>query len=1707
MRKLKLLILSLVAVFCTGTAFATIPANGTSGYFYNPATGKFMSHGVTSLSSSGAKVDNYGVIIDVTNEGSVSEFSDATYNYIRFQMGDYHGRYLKINSNGLSCDGASYHKWAVREVSDGNFVIRCIYKSSQVAYATQEYYVAINLDDELVLVDGLENAAVWQFVDAATQKSIVASAADTRASLIGASAGLAVSSLSDLETAVSSMNALDKTDAITNPTMYSNTDGWTVTNVQGTAISNGSYQIQNAAGGQSTCKQTVTGLPAGLYKVTVQSFYRASVLSRCVTYGDAGYTFSNAYFKANDNEVLIKDWYEISTDNHSKPTSRGQISADFNNDAKYTNTVYTYVGDDGNLDLTIAVPSYSAGNYPNWICYNNVTLTYYYSAEDLSAYEAQLAASVNAANAMDLPTYQKSVLDAVVTANNNTYTTSADYQAAIDAIDAAKVVAEPYVAPYAAYKSLKSLVEEKFISQTTIYTDNANATDAYATSVSSSDLNVEDARAVATITEETTNVWNAALSFLKSVTVNDGEYFDLTWMIQNPGFDNTSYKNYWTETGVTGGTVGVTNGVMRYMSTAFDLGQTLAYVLPAGYYELQVYGFERTHNPLSTAYSNFTAGTSNVSGTIYLNNDEQLIHNLFDVQTVTNNSLSGAQPSGASFYVPDGSSAANKYFAAGHYLNTLTAVMVSDSEVTLGYRCSNADEWTCFDNFQLHYFGTLDLSDYEEQLALAVSKAQNLVIPTLPKRQLTDIVQQNNKTYTSAEAYQTAIANINAAIAVAEPYVEPYAEYNTLRTMIQERIVSQTSVYADPDDAADAYSSVLSSVNSSVENVNSVEAIETQKTNLWNAALTFMKSVSINENMGFDLTWMIGDPDFSDSNYKNYWTEECTSSNAHGCTSGVLRYYNSPFDVYQTLPYTLPAGAYKMTVDGFERNGDPMNTAWSTYQTEGNTATGVLYLNNNEQVIMDLFDYQGKTDSGWSGSKPDGATFYVPNGSGAANQYLSNGVYPNTLIGILADDGDVTIGYRCSNSVAWTCVDNFKLWYIGEVPQVTLNNQADEQTPVCAPFTLSTDDADVEELYALAGEKEGHIYIYSVNTVPAGSPCYAKFSIANYSAPMEMTLSDGKKFVMPWSGGWTSVDAANNSWDYYEMEGSEIPISGLSTEVLDFNEMSFDVNLENLAARRYLNLVSYSGSGDASEVATYNVAPPTRRDIPNAVMIPLPAHDEDMEITVQNSDLEDVANVTAPAGVSEVYVYNLIPQEYYYFHTDTDYSGEFQTTGNLRMVYAPSAYNIRDLGGWETQDRHRTTYGHLFRGSTLNGYVNCTPEDLQTLKDLGIGGEIDLRYQESYDKDMGCGTSAFGFGADDYYFAAANDWTAANLNESGTQQRLKAEFDFILDHFRQGKAVYYHCAWGADRTGMLSFLMEGVLGLTLDQIYKDYELTSFSAAPSATNRLKTSFQDRIDVILALDGATLRDKFENYFINKMGVSMDDINYFRSVMLEVYPLTVDEDADVTAYYNGLADITLKRTLKAGMHNTVVLPCDMPLWKAQYVFGGDVKMERITAYDDVLVTEEINEAPANTPFLLIPSEIRSDNTYLLDKVTVHEGELTDAEFTNGKLVGSYAASTVINKSEDSSLTNYVISNDRFYFIDSTPATMKSTRAYLVLNTPVGGAKSVVTFGDGIADGIETLTVDDLNNATIYDLSGRRVSNPARGIYIVNGKKVIVK
>lgn len=83
-------------------------------------------------------------------------------------------------------------------------------------------------------------------------------------------------------------------------------------------------------------------------------------------------------------------------------------------------------------------------------------------------------------------------------------------------------------------------------------------------------------------------------------------------------------------------------------------------------------------------------------------------------------------------------------------------------------------------------------------------------------------------------------------------------------------------------------------------------------------------------------------------------------------------------------------------------------------------------------------------------------------------------------------------------------------------------------------------------------------------------------------------------------------------------------------------------------------------------------------------------------------------------------------------------------------------------------------------------------------------------------------------------------------------------------------------------------------------------------------------------------------------------------------------------------------------------------------------------------------------------------------------------------------------------------------FYKVKSNVTNIPGNKAFLVLTNAEAQAKGfVLEFEDGGTTGIETIenskhsTEDGVN----YDLQGRRVENPTRGVYIVNGKKVVIK
>ena len=160
------------------------------------------------------------------------------------------------------------------------------------------------------------------------------------------------------------------------------------------------------------------------------------------------------------------------------------------------------------------------------------------------------------------------------------------------------------------------------------------------------------------------------------------------------------------------------------------------------------------------------------------------------------------------------------------------------------------------------------------------------------------------------------------------------------------------------------------------------------------------------------------------------------------------------------------------------------------------------------------------------------------------------------------------------------------------------------------------------------------------------------------------------------------------------------------------------------------------------------------------------------------------------------------------------------------------------------------------------------------------------------------------------------------------------------------------------------------------------------------------------------------------------------------------------------------------------------------------SDVKAYIVTGHTGSAVTVEpmTGTVPANTPLLL-------------------EGVTTAipvaASSTTNVSANLLKAGTGADVAAEEGKTKYVLSANggvaTFLKINGTAATVPVGKAYLEFTGSVPA--HYLNLDDSGATGIETLNMISADGSEVYNLSGQRVAQPTKGLYIVNGKKVIIK
>jgi hypothetical protein len=225
----------------------------------------------------------------------------------------------------------------------------------------------------------------------------------------------------------------------------------------------------------------------------------------------------------------------------------------------------------------------------------------------------------------------------------------------------------------------------------------------------------------------------------------------------------------------------------------------------------------------------------------------------------------------------------------------------------------------------------------------------------------------------------------------------------------------------------------------------------------------------------------------------------------------------------------------------------------------------------------------------------------------------------------------------------------------------------------------------------------------------------------------------------------------------------------------------------------------------------------------------------------------------------------------------------------------------------------------------------------------------------------------------------------------------------------------------------------------------------------------------------------------------------------------PVEINEAVAYTPENNSKAYVKLTRTIKEGM-NTVVLPFELTANDIKTLGGEGAVAYTVSAYaNDNLTFETAETVPANTPFFLkaeVGTADREDGkvfTFLDKKV---EAGIPEAVTPDGacSLLGSYEATFTVPES-DAMQTAYILSGGQFYKVDS-PVTIKNTRFYVLVDGEHNANTLGFTFNDGEANAINGVASETAAPEGIYNLQGQKVATPVKGgIYIINGKKVLVK
>lgn len=227
-------------------------------------------------------------------------------------------------------------------------------------------------------------------------------------------------------------------------------------------------------------------------------------------------------------------------------------------------------------------------------------------------------------------------------------------------------------------------------------------------------------------------------------------------------------------------------------------------------------------------------------------------------------------------------------------------------------------------------------------------------------------------------------------------------------------------------------------------------------------------------------------------------------------------------------------------------------------------------------------------------------------------------------------------------------------------------------------------------------------------------------------------------------------------------------------------------------------------------------------------------------------------------------------------------------TATVTWISVDGTANFRDIGGWTGLKS-----GLAFRGAEPNCQTDpvalakqkepfhdlfLTDRGRETLsRGLGIKTDLDLRGRnESPTPDETPIPGA--------RLVRTPIYAYANVFSEEGRRRVVPALRVFAD--RANYPIYFHCYGGADRTGTLAFLIEGLCGVHEADIDIDYELTTFGLEPRVRTSPKKDSKNNYAALLSgireRPGKSMKDKIESFVRHELGLTKEEVAAIREIL---------------------------------------------------------------------------------------------------------------------------------------------------------------------------------------------------------------------------------